>query len=396
MVTVYDLRSNQEASLIYSVQDLFEETLNLKSLKTEISACLGCWHCWVKTPGQCAIKDEMQGFYGDYVKSDKVVLLMDTAQGFVDHKAKAFIDRTIPHYHPYIEIVDGECHHKGRYDRYPDIYYHFPDKDLTPAEAVCIDDYMYRTAYHFQSDCYKLNLDQRPEARKLEQRKPKLNVDALQKTEPMNQLIIYNGSPRRKGSNTATILSYVQERLGERVEIRDLKETNSWAKWIQGFQDERHVLFVLPLYVHAMPSHVMKFIENLKPSKGSIAFVVQSGFPESSQSHYLSAYFQQLSQRLDRVYLGTAIKGGVEGLQLRPEKAQEKMVAPFVDLVDQMVSKGQMDQLTIEKMGKPVYLSRPMITIFKVLEKTNITNFYWNGQLKANKAFDDRHATPFI
>ncbi len=32
-------------------------------------------------------------------------------QGFISHLAKAFIDRTIPHYHPYVEIVDGEFHH---------------------------------------------------------------------------------------------------------------------------------------------------------------------------------------------------------------------------------------------------------------------------------------------
>lgn len=44
----------------------------------------------------------------DYVNAEKVILLMDTAQGFINHSAKAFIERTIPHYHPYIEIVDIE------------------------------------------------------------------------------------------------------------------------------------------------------------------------------------------------------------------------------------------------------------------------------------------------
>lgn len=54
-------------------------------------------------------------------------------------------------------------------------------------------------------------------------------------------------------------------------------------------------MFFMPLYVHAIPSHIMRFIEKLKPSQGSISYFVQSGFPESSQSHYLEAYFEQLA-----------------------------------------------------------------------------------------------------
>ena len=61
------------------------------------------------------------------------------------------------------------------------------------------------------------------------------------------------------------------------------------------FESDKHVMFFMPLYVHAIPSHIMRFIEKLKPSQGSISYFVQSGFPESSQSHYLEAYFEQLA-----------------------------------------------------------------------------------------------------
>lgn len=85
----------------------------------------------------------------------------------------------------------------------------------------------------------------------------------------------------------------------------------------------------MPLYVHAMPSHVMHFLEKLRASEGSLSFFIQSGFPESSQSHYLEAYFEQLSLRLGRTYLGTAIKGSTEGLHLSPDKTRQKMMEPF-------------------------------------------------------------------
>ena len=103
-----------------------------------------------------------------------------------------------------------------------------------------------------------------------------------------------------------------------------MKERDKWDMWTEAFESDKHVMFFMPLYVHAMPSHVMKFIEKLKPSQGSISYFVQSGFPESSHSHYLEAYFEQLALRLTRAYIGTAIKGGVESLQYRPTIAQEK------------------------------------------------------------------------
>jgi len=122
--------------------------------------------------------------------------------------------------------------------------------------------------------------------------------------------------------------------LQDRVEIRDLKDKDQWSTWAKSFSNEEKVLFFMPLYVHAMPSHVMEFIETLKPSMGSISFFIQSGFPKSSQSYFLEAYFEQLSMRLNRSYGGTAIKGAMKGLQMRPDKRQTKMIQPLVDAID--------------------------------------------------------------
>ena len=41
--------------------------------------------------------------------------------------------------------------------------------------------------------------------------------------EPMEKLLIYNGSPRRSASNSALILEKAVEALGDKVEMRDLK-----------------------------------------------------------------------------------------------------------------------------------------------------------------------------
>ncbi len=99
----------------------------------------------------------MSETYRDYVSSDTVILLMDTAQGFINHQAKAFLERTIPHYHPYIEMVDGECHHAARYEGYPDLVFYYEKEGLTDKEEQVIEDYLYRTAYHYRSKAYRIN-----------------------------------------------------------------------------------------------------------------------------------------------------------------------------------------------------------------------------------------------
>jgi|GEM_PF-7010357 len=51
------------------------------------------------------MKDEMSEAYSDYVNSDTLILVMNTAQGFISHNAKAFLDRTILHFHPYLKDI---------------------------------------------------------------------------------------------------------------------------------------------------------------------------------------------------------------------------------------------------------------------------------------------------
>ncbi|MGJ8741246.1 hypothetical protein [Clostridium botulinum] len=192
---------------------------------------------------------------------------------------------------------------------------------------------------------------------------------AFNSVEPMEKLVIYNGSPRRSSSNSTLILKKVIEALSDRVEIRDLKEGDKWEEWAETFKRENHVMFFMPLYVHAMPSHVMGFIEKLQASRGSISFFVQSGFPESSQSHYLEAYFEQLALRLGRTYIGTAIKGGVEGLQVKPAKAQEKIIEPMVNSIVNLVYEGNFNPSSICQLARPIRLGKGMEILFKVLTR---------------------------
>lgn len=397
MKTIFDLRKKKDGEIYEAIKNLYDEPLNVVKLEEQsITPCIGCWNCWLKTPGRCVMNDKMAEHYADYINSDTVILLIDTAQGFINHQAKAFFDRTIPHYLPYIEIVDGECHHVARYKSYPNLVFYFETEDLSNQEEQVIEDYLYRTAYQFQSKAYRIVIDGSLHLRSLESRDAKRQVVPFGSVEPMEKLVIYNGSPRRRGSNSALILKKTVEALCDRVEIRDLKEGDKWEEWADSFKDDKNVMFFMPLYVHAMPSHVMMFIEKLQASKGSISYFVQSGFPESSQSHYLEAFFEQLAIRLERTYIGTVIKGGVEGLQVKPAKAQEKAMEPMVKAIVNLVYEGKFNPANIRQLSSPIRLGIGMEILIKLFTKIGLINFLWDKQLKENNAYEKSFDRPYL
>ncbi len=397
MHTLVDLRAKQDGETYKAIQDLFDEPLKIVRLgEKSIKACTGCWSCWLKTPGKCVLKDQMVETYSDYVNSDTIILLMSTSQGFINHQAKAFLDRTIPHYHPYIIMADGECRHLARYDSYPDLVFYYDRKDMTDQEEQVLDDYLYRTACHHQSKAYIIVNDGSFQLHLLEPGKPRRGNLPFASVEAMEKLVIYNGSPRKKGSNSALILEKVAEALGEKVEVRDLKERDNWEVWAADFKNEEHVMFLMPLYVHAMPSHVIEFIEKLQPSEGSISFFIQSGFPESSQSHYLEAYVEQLALRLGRTYLGTVIKGGVEGMQMRPPTAQEKMIELIVKAIHNLACNGSFNPEDIRRLARPVRFGKGAQLIFKLVARFGLVNYFWDHQLKNNDAYEKRFDRPYL
>lgn len=54
----------------------FPESAEMKTITLrdkDIHPCLGCFSCWTKTPGQCAIKDDMQEIYQDILEADVII-----------------------------------------------------------------------------------------------------------------------------------------------------------------------------------------------------------------------------------------------------------------------------------------------------------------------------------
>ena len=86
-----------------------------------IQYCIGCFGCWVKTPGRCVHQDDMDAILKSVVSADLQLFLSPAADGFITADTKKVLDREIPLVLPYIRNFDGECHHPTRYGKQPDL-----------------------------------------------------------------------------------------------------------------------------------------------------------------------------------------------------------------------------------------------------------------------------------
>ena len=87
----------------------------------EIGSCVGCNHCWLKTPGICALKDDWEMLFKRVIAADTVVFIAEAKIGFVSYKMKNIVDRLIPIATPYTVIHKGEMRHVLRYNNSPNI-----------------------------------------------------------------------------------------------------------------------------------------------------------------------------------------------------------------------------------------------------------------------------------
>lgn len=121
--------------------------------KMNLHYCTGSWSCWWKTPGRCATKDDAEEIFRSVINSDFVIFASPLMVGFTSSALKKITDRLVVLIHPYIEIKNGECHHKKRYEKYPDFGLVLKKESDTDNEDIAIVDDIYdRFAINFHSE----------------------------------------------------------------------------------------------------------------------------------------------------------------------------------------------------------------------------------------------------
>ena len=211
--------------------------------------------------------------------------------------------------------------------------------------------------------------------------------------------IILNGSPKgnSKNSNSRIFAEEFVRHMKNPCEIKCIVNTDpkELAQYVEGFDT---IIVILPLYIHAMPGIVMKFIEILEPvtTEGKyIGFIVQAGFMETAQERFIEAYFADLAKQLNYNYLGTVSKGEAAGIYMYP-KMFKKVLRLLNDLGRAYEETHTFDKNIVKKLGKPYEISKFMLCILNIVNKIGLSNIGWHRELKKNNALEKRLDRPFL
>ena len=93
------------------------ETLPLREMK--LAHCLGCFDCWVKTPGMCVEADAGREIAKAIIRSDVTVLFTPVTFGGYSPELKKMVDRFVQLASPFFHMDHGEVHHPPRYAHRP-------------------------------------------------------------------------------------------------------------------------------------------------------------------------------------------------------------------------------------------------------------------------------------
>lgn len=214
-------------------------------------------------------------------------------------------------------------------------------------------------------------------------------------------LVIISGAARpRAKSNTAKIIAAFQkgyEEGGNSTEVWFLSDHSQWAGATQAFERSDNLLIALPLYVENIPGILLEFLSGLKPKTApgtKLAFLLQGGFPEASQSRCCEAYLEMLPDQLGCEYAGTLLKGDLFGLSLTDEKSREKMLAPFTEMGRYYAKTGYFDKPAVDKFAAPEYMPQGQVRMYNMVFK-HISRFFMSSIAKKLGCKEKLDAQPY-
>ena len=214
-------------------------------------------------------------------------------------------------------------------------------------------------------------------------------------------LVIISGAARPQSkSNTAKVIAAFQkgyEETGNTAEVWYLSDRRQWNQAAKAFEQNDHILIALPLYVENIPGILLEFLSGLSPKQApgtKLAFLIQGGFPEASQSRCCEAFLETLPAQLGCAYAGTLIKGDMFGTSLVDEKNREKMLAPFTQMGRTFAQIGCFEKSAVDAFAGPEYMPEKQIRMYNLFGR-HISRFFMGRIAKKLGCKEKLDARPY-
>ena len=273
-----------------------------------IRPCIGCFGCWVKTPGQCVIHDGYENNARRLHEAEEVVVCTRWTYGGFSPFVKNVFDRSIGFVLPFFEIVDGEMHHQKRYPETKQMTVHFRGSGLDSEKQALSRRYVEAVCLNLQGTVKDVTFEE-------------IDLPAPPQADdrPVSGTVLLSGSLRGKEANSRALLERMNRRLG--AEIADLVSCRGdYEALAAQLRAAETIVLATPLYVDGLPSAVLRLLAALAKDPGGkkrIYVIANLGFYESRQIQNLLAFVRNWCGQCGYTYAGgLAVGAGAMNAQL--------------------------------------------------------------------------------
>lgn len=130
----------------------------------KIAPCVGCFGCWIKTPGQCVRKDGCGDLGRIMAKCTEYIIISQVTYGGFSPFVKNVLDRNIGYLLPFFQIRKGKMHHAPRYSNRLRITVLGYGNDVTPEEERTFRSIAEANSVNLNALESRVFLEQAPEA----------------------------------------------------------------------------------------------------------------------------------------------------------------------------------------------------------------------------------------
>ena len=362
-------------------------TFTLREIK--MGSCIGCFGCWVNTPGICLEPDAGRDIARAVVQSDTTILFTPVTFGGYSSEIKKSQDRWLPLILPDFGLYQGEVHHLPRYEQYPRLVGIGIQRQPNEESANLFKMLVGRNALNFYAPTYAADVvlstddpdqlrqqlqkilvrnDPLPVSKMVASLMPTIeiaNVNAPTDEVPGRALLIV-GSPKVKSPSTSAVLGgYVLNQLKQKgweteslTLRRNLLNGEEPNDFLAAVERANLLLLAFPLYIDSLPFLMMKSLEvmakylSLNPQKRSkrLLAIVNNGFPEAHHNAVALGICRQFAADTGMVWsgglamgAGEALFGGlpIEGTE-RAGRPPVKHIIQALELASAALAKGQM------------------------------------------------------
>lgn len=326
------------------------QTFTLREIK--LAHCIGCFGCWVETPGLCVEADAGREIAKTVSHSQTLILFTPITFGGYSSELKRMVDRLVPLALPHFTLFHGEIHHNPRYPDPPRLVGIGVQHHANREEAAIFKALVGRNAINFHAPTYAAEvvkdtdspetLRQRFENTLLRSESPPLGqqitagfstpsrFEASRQATGSRKALLIVGSPKTKSPSTSGVLGrYLLERLKERgwetesLTLRAGLRLEAGQRELLSSTDRADLLLLaFPLYVDSLPFLVTKALEviashrqtlpNRRPQR--LVAIVNNGFPEAAQNALALAICRRFAERSGFAWAGGLAMGAGEAL----------------------------------------------------------------------------------